>query len=196
MRPLAPSDLVDIAAYEAERPAFRERVIALKKRRRAQVGDLVTLVFENRDTVRFQAQEMMRAERIVAPERIQEELDTYNQLIPGPNELRATLLIEITEQERLREILDRFIGVDKGGTTFLVIGGERVEAEYEGGRSKEDRVSAVHYVTFPMTSAQAQSFAEGDAPASFEVAHRGYEESCPVPPEMRASLAEDLRSDS
>lgn len=195
MRPLASGDLLDIAAYEAERPAFRERVIALKKRRRAQVGALVTLVFENRDTVRFQIQEMMRAERIVAPERIQEELDTYNQLIPGPNELRATLLVEITEQARLREILDQFIGVDRGGTTFLVIGDERVEAEYEGGRSKEDRISAVHYVTFPMTPAQAQAFAESDAPASLEVSHRGYEASCPVSLEMRASLAEDLRAE-
>lgn len=194
MRPLAPDDLMDIAAYEAERPAFRERVIALNKRRRAQVGALVTLVFENRDTVRFQIQEMMRAERIVAPERIQEELATYNQLIPGPNELRATLLIEITEQARLREILDQFIGVDKGGTTFLVIGGERVEAEYEGGRSKEDRISAVHYVTFPMTAAQAQSFADDGAPAALEVSHRGYEASRPLSPEMRASLAEDLRA--
>ena len=194
MRPLAPDDLLDIAAYEAERPAFRERVIALKKRRRAQVGALVTLVFENRDTVRFQVQEMMRAERIVAPERIQEELATYNQLIPGPNELRATLLIEITEQARLREILDQFIGVDKGGTTFLVIGGERVEAEYEGGRSKEDRISAVHYVTFPMTASQAQAFADGVAPAALEVSHRGYEASSPLSPEMRASLAEDLRA--
>ena len=195
MRPLAPDDLLDIAAYEAERPAFRERVIALKKRRRAQVGPLVTLVFENRDTVRFQIQEMMRAERIVAPERIQEELDTYNQLIPGPNELRATLLIEITEQARLREILDQFIGVDKGGTTFLVIGGERVEAEYEGGRSKEDRISAVHYVTFQMTPAQAQAFADGGVPVALEVSHRGYEESRPLSPEMRAALAEDLRSE-
>ena len=195
MRPLAPSDLADIAAYESERPAFRERVIALKKRRRAQIGDIVTLVFENRDTVRFQIQEMMRAERIVAPERIQEELDSYNQLVPGPNELRATLLIEITDQARLREILDQFIGVDKGGTTFLVIGGERVEAEYEGGRSKEDRISAVHYVTFPMTPAQAQAFTDGGAPASLEVSHRGYEASCPVPPEMRTSLAEDLRAE-
>lgn len=195
MRPLASGDLLDIAAYEAERPAFRERVIALKKCRRARVGALVTLVFENRDTVRFQIQEMMRAERIVAPERIQEELDTYNQLIPGPNELRATLLVEITEQARLREILDQFIGVDKGGTTFLVVGEERVEAEYEGGRSKEDRISAVHYVTFPMTPAQAQAFADGGALASLEVSHRGYEASCPVSPEMRASLAEDLRAE-
>lgn len=195
MRPLAPDDLLDIAAYEAERPAFRERVIALKKRRRAQVGALVTLVFENRDTVRFQIQEMMRAERIVAPERIQEELATYNQLIPGPNELRATLLIEITEQARLREILDQFIGVDRGGTTFLIVGDARVEAEYEGGRSKEDRISAVHYVTFPMTPAQAQAFEDSGAPASLEVSHRGYEASCPVSLEMRASLAEDLRAE-
>ena len=193
MQPLTQADLVDIAAYEAERPAFRERIIALKKRRRVQLGDLITLVFENRDTVRFQIQEMMRAERIVAQERIQEELDTYNELIPAPNELRATLLIEITDQARLREILDRFIGIDHGGTTFLVVDGERIEAEYEGGHSKENRISAVHYVTFALSAAQAEAFTQSAAPVSFEVLHGDYAASCAIAPEARASLAEDLR---
>ena len=192
MQPLDRTNLVDIATYEAERPAFRERIIALKKSRRVQLGDLITLVFENRDTVRFQIQEMMRVERIIAPARIQDELDTYNQLIPAENELRATLLIEITEEERLREIMDRFIGIDHGETTYLVIGGDRVEAEYEGGRSKEDRVSTVHYVTFALNDVQAQAFVQGDAPVSFEVCHRDYSATCVLAPDVRASLAKDL----
>lgn len=195
MRPIDQRDIVDIARYEMERPAFRSRIIALKKHRRVQVGELITLVFENRDTVRFQVQEMMRAERIVTPERIQEEIDTYNQLIPGPNTLSATLLVEITDQERLRETLDRFIGIDHGGTTFLVIGGERIEAEYEGGRSKEDRISAVHYVTFALTAGQAEAFTSVETPASIEVLHGSYAASAPVPPSVRASLAEDLQPD-
>ena len=193
MRPIDRSDIVDIAHYELERPAFRSRVIAIKKHRRVQVGDLVTLVFENRDTVRFQVQEMMRAERIVTPERIREEIDTYNQLIPAPNALSATLLVEITDRERLRETLDRFIGIDRGDTTFLHIGDERIAAEYEGGRSRENRISAVHYVTFALTADQAEACVSGGAPASIEVRHGGYAASAPLIPSVRASLAADLR---
>ena len=127
MNPLKLDDLVDIARYERERPEFRTRIIALKRRRRVQVGELVTLVFENRETVRFQIQEMMRAERIVTDDRMDEELQTYNQLVPAALQLSATLLIEITDREHLREILDRLVGMDRGGTTYLVVGDERIE---------------------------------------------------------------------
>ena len=197
MRPLTRADITDIAAYELERSVFRPRIIELKKRRRIQVGELVTLVFENRETMRFQIQEMMRAERIVVEERIQEEIDTYNQLIPEQNALSATLLIEITDQARLREMLDLFIGIDHGGTTFLVIGGgtdseERIEGEFEGGHSKENRVSAVHYVTFRLTADQAQSLVFGEASAAFEIAHPNYRAIAPIPDRVRESLAADL----
>ena len=197
MRPLTRADIIDIAAYELERSVFRPRIIELKKRRRIQVGELVTLVFENRETMRFQIQEMMRAERIVVEERIQEEIDTYNPLIPEQNALSATLLIEITDQSRLREMLDLFIGIDHGGTTFLVIGEgtdseERIEAEFEGGHSKENRVSAVHYVTFRLTADQAQSLALGEASAAFEIAHPNYRAIAPIPDRVRESLAADL----
>ena len=125
MQPLTPNDLVDIAQYKRERAAFRASIIEMKKRRRVQVGELVALVFENRDTVRFQVQEMMRAGRIVDDERVGEELDAYNRLIPGSNALSATLLIEVTDRARLHATLDRFIGIDRGGTTFLVFGASR-----------------------------------------------------------------------
>ncbi len=194
MLPLTPTDVVNIAQYERERPAFLARIIELKKRRRAQAGDLVTLVFENRDTVRFQVQEMMRAKRIVNDERIREELDAYNRLIPGPNALSATLLIEVTDRARLREALDRFTGIDHGGTTFLVFGGERVEAQYEGGGGNESRVSAVHYLTFTLSDAQAQAIVSGESEAAVEIAHNGYAATAALSPETLASLAEDLRS--
>ena len=150
-------------------------------------------MFENRDTVRFQVQEMMRAGRIVDDERVGEELDAYNRLIPGSNALSATLLIEVTDRARLHATLDRFIGIDRGGTTFLVFGGERVEAEYESGRSTEDRVSAVHYVAFRFTESQASAFASGDGEAAIEIALDGYAARTVLAPEVRASLAEDLR---
>ena len=194
MRPLALTDVVDIARYELERPAFRRSIIDLKRHRRVSLGDFISVVFENRETMRFQVQEMMRAERTVLEERIQEELDTYNQLVPGPNQLKATLLIEITDNALIRPMLDRFQGIDRGGSTFLVVGGERVEGEYEGGRSSEIKLSAVHYVTWTLTSAEAEAVRTGRAPLSLAIDHprANYRHETPLPPEVCAQLAADL----
>jgi hypothetical protein len=143
-------------------------------------------------TLRFQIQEIMRAERIVVEDRIQEEVDTYNELVPVARQLSATLLIEITDQEHLREILDRLIGIDQGETTFLDIGGERLPAVFEGGRSNEARVSAVHYVTFDLTASQAAGLAPGGPAVSMVVEHPNYRAEQRLSDEIRASLAADL----
>ena len=192
MKPLTTADIVDIAQYERERPQYRPHMTELKKHRRVQVGPIVTLVFENRDTVRFQIQEMMRAERIVMDDRIREEVDTYNDLIPVVGQLSATLLIEITDQANLRTILDTMIGIDHGETTFLVIGDERITAEYEGGHSKEARVSAVHYLTFDLTPEQTSAIGPGGPEVSLLIEHPNYHEQRVLPDDVRASLATDL----
>src|SRR5215475_15754904 len=98
---VALSEILDIAQYEKARDGFRRRIIALKKIRRLPVGPRVTFVFENHDTILFQIQEMMRAERIVDDGAIQHEIDTYNQLLPEENELAATMLIEDRKSTRL-----------------------------------------------------------------------------------------------
>ena len=95
-RKLTLDDIADLRAYEREREDFRAHIIDLKKRRRVSVGPYITLVFENRDTMRFQIQEMARAERILTDEGIQTELDIYNPVIPEPGQLSATLFIELT----------------------------------------------------------------------------------------------------
>jgi hypothetical protein len=194
VKPLTTDDIVDIAQYERERPDFRKSVIELKRHRRVEVGELVTFVFENRDTIRFQIQEIMRAERIVMDERIAEEVAVYNELIPADNQLSATVLIEITDQEHLKQILDRLIGIDRGGTTFLVIGDERIEADYEGGHSNEVQVSAVHFATFNLTPAQAQALGPGGPPASIVIDHPNYQAERVLEDDVRASLAADLAS--
>src|SRR3954453_12803271 len=104
-RKLTLDDITDLRAYERERAEFRADIIELKKRRRVGVGPFVTLVFENRDTVRFQVQEMARAERIADDDAIQAELDVYNPLIPQPGELVATMFIELTSKDELQEWL-------------------------------------------------------------------------------------------
>ena len=102
-RSLTLDDIADLPTYEREREAFRDHVIALKRRRRVAVGPLVTLLFENRDTIRFQIQEMARVERLATDAAIESELDAYNPLIPEPGGLSATLFIELTADELLRE---------------------------------------------------------------------------------------------
>ena len=101
-RPLVIDDIEDLRTYERGRDAYRRRIIELKRRRRVAVGPIVSLLFENRETMRFQIQEMARAERMVSDEQIQEELDVYNALLPEPGELSATLFIELTDEAALR----------------------------------------------------------------------------------------------
>src|SRR3954467_2418348 len=113
MTKLSLDDIADLREYERERETFREHVIALKKKRRIALGPIVTLVFESRDTIRFQIQEMARAERMLTDEAIQTELDIYNPLVPEPGRLAATLFIELTTEEDLRTWLPRLVGIER-----------------------------------------------------------------------------------
>ena len=109
MRKLTVDDIVDLRAYERERAEFRASIIELKKARRIALGELMTVVFENTDTMRFQVQEMARAERMMSDAQIEHEIETYNTLIPGPGELSATLLIELQSEAQLREWLPKLV---------------------------------------------------------------------------------------
>jgi len=111
-RMLTLDDIEDLRAYERGRAEYRRSVIELKRRRRVPVGPIVSFVFENRETVRSQIQEMARAERMVSDEQIQKELDTYNPLIPQPGELSATLFIELTGEHLLRRWLPKLVGIE------------------------------------------------------------------------------------
>ena len=111
MRKLTLGDIVDLRAYERERDDFRARVIALKKPRRIPLGNLITIVFENTETMRFQIQEMARAEKLLRDEQVEHEVATYNELIPEPGELSATLFIEIADPDALREWLPKLPGI-------------------------------------------------------------------------------------
>jgi hypothetical protein len=175
MKALTVSDITNLHEYELERADFRRRVIELKSRRRVGLGPVMTLVFENRDTVRFQIQEMLRVERIVRPEKVRHEVDVYNELIPGPGEVAATLFIEITEEARVQEILDGFIGLDEPGRLALAVGPKRYPALFAPGQSREDRISAVHYIRFPLGEEGRRALSSG-AEAALEVAQGGYRE--------------------
>jgi hypothetical protein len=191
VRKIAIADIKNIAEYEEIRDQFRRRVIELKKRRRVRVGDLVTLVFENRDTVLFQIQEMMRAERIVRPEQIQAEIDVYNELIPGEDELSATMFIEIDDMESLRQWLPKLVGIEE--RVWLRLGDRHlIHAGYEPGRSKDDITSTVHYLRFKLTPEQVRAFADESLDGAILIEHQNYRAEGKMSPDARRALAEDL----
>jgi hypothetical protein len=192
--PLRLDDIADVRAYEREREAFRQRIVALKKLRRVSVGPVVSLVFENRDTIRFQIQEMARAERLSSDEAIQQELDTYNVLIPAPGQLSATLFIELRSREEMEEWLPRLVGIER--SVELIVGPESrvvrsvVEEEHAAQLTREDVTAAVHYVRFELNPEEVAAFAAG--PVVLAVNHPQYAEGIHLTDETRASLTEDL----
>ncbi|MFQ5991302.1 MAG: DUF3501 family protein [Nitrospiraceae bacterium] len=191
MIPLTQDDLVPYGEYEQIRVPFRQRIIELKQRRRLAVGEKVTLVFENRETVLFQIQEMIRAERIVDPMKVQNELDVYNALLPQDGGLSATMFIEITESDHIKEDLDAFQGIDRGQTVALRCGKHAVYGEFETGHSKEDKISAVHFVRFRPGDEFRKALA-GSTTASVEICHPAYQTMANVPAPMRQEWLADL----
>ena len=159
------ADVRPLPEYEAMRDAMRAHVIDVKKRRRVALGDRISLVFENRETVLFQVQEMVRAERITRPDAIEAEIDVYGRSTPEANELSATMFIEITGREDVRPELDRLIGVNE--RLRLRIGGRHViRGVFEPGWSREHRIAAVEYVKFPLTAERARSSRAMASPSS------------------------------
>jgi hypothetical protein len=193
MKAIAAEEVIPHEEYERQREVFRAKIIALKQRRRLAVGSFITMVFENRQTVQFQIQEMIRVERIFDPAKVQDELDVYNALLPASGELSATLLIEITDDAMMKERLDQFMGLDHGEKVAIVAGGEEVFGEFEGGRSHETKISAVHFVRFQPTATMKAAFADLMRPVIIRVNHGGYHEEVPVPGSMREEWLADLK---
>lgn len=189
MKKVVLDDILGLVAYEKGRQDFRQRIIDLKQKRRVSIGDRVSLVFENRDTVIFQIQEMLRVERITDLEKIREEIATYNQLIPDPRELSATLFIEIEDQTHLRDELLKFQGIEES-ITFR-IGPHSIPALFEMGRSKEDKISAVQYVRFRFDDQALQTFVSG-AKTELVMDHPNYKAAVVLQPATQRALAEDL----
>jgi hypothetical protein len=186
-------DIADLRAYEREREDFRAQIIALKKRRRVQVGPVVTLVFESRDTIRFQIQEMARAERIFTDEGIQAELDVYNPLIPEPGSLSATLFIELTSNDELMEWLPKLVGIEQA--VELRIEGDviaaRPDADHERQLTRDTITASVHYVHFDLTREDVERFANGRVEVA--VAHENYAYATELSKATKESLLDDLR---
>ena len=187
-------DVLNFFEYEKVRAGMRGRVIDLKRVRRVPVGEHLSFVFENRDTVLFQIQEMCRVERITDDARVQDELDVYNALLPGPGELSATLFIEITDKGQIQPVLDRFMGIDLVPTVWIQVGKDfAISGEFEAGHSDEEKgkLSAVHFVRFAFPPEAVRAFAS--SPVHLVVDHPAVRARVELPAETRAQLLQDLR---
>ncbi len=194
MRPVVASELLDLGAYEAVRDRFVDRMVRDKRARRVRVSDETSAVFENHDTVLFQVQEMVRAERITADAAIAHELETYNELVPAPFELSATMFVEIVDKEPRDRRLVELAGLE--GHIALDVLGTRVRGRNESRGVLPDRTTAVHYVKFPLGEALAArrvaAARQGAAEVAFVLDHPRLSVSTPLPAAVVQSLVGDL----
>ncbi|HZV13583.1 MAG TPA: DUF3501 family protein [Candidatus Kapabacteria bacterium] len=190
MEKLKLNDIKNFFEYEKTRPNFRAKIIALKKDRRVPVGGKITFVFENRDTMLFQIQEMARIERITDDTLLQHELDTYNQLIPNGDELSATLMVDINDKDELKSTLDALTGMHR--EVYLEIGNEKIAAEFDETQFTDERISAVQYIKFPLSQEQKKNFRDNSIPVRLSITHLSYAHAVEIPQNVRQSLIEDL----
>jgi hypothetical protein len=198
MKRIDRGEIMGLAEYETVREPFRARVIGEKKQRRVAIGPSASAVFENRDTVLLQIQEMLRTERITRPAAIQHEIDTYNELIPDDGELSCTLMIEIADKSERDAFLHAAKGLEKH--IWLVAGERRLAARSEERPADSDRTTAVHYLKFSLPKDVAHSLrsvASNRAEAfslALEIDHPAYAARAALPIATLAVLGDDLRS--
>lgn len=184
MKRVERSELLDFATFEDERAALLPRVLAEKAARRLHVGEYLTFLFENAVTLRWQVQEMMRAERLVREKDIQHELDTYNELLGGPGELGCTLLVEIEDERERAEKLRRWTALPDHVYARLA-DGTRVAARVDDRQRILEKLSSVQYLKFPVGGAVPVAIGCDFAELRAETA---------LTAEQRAALRADLAS--
>jgi uncharacterized protein DUF3501 len=184
--------LLTLEAYARERPAFRARVMEHKRRRTVVVGEHVRLIFEDELTIRYQVQEMLRAERLFEESGIQEELDAYNPLIPDGRNFKATLMLEYPDEAERRRELARLKGIERkvwleaeGCSRVWAIADEDLE------RENEEKTSSVHFLRFELDDAAARAL-KGGASLALGIDHPQYRAASVVPIETRDALVKDL----
>ena len=179
---LDPSEILPLEEYEARRDAIRARVLEEKRVRRVHLGAALTFLFENADTLRYQVQEMVRAERLRRPEEIRHEVETYGEVLGGPGELGCTLLIELADARERDEKLRAWMGLPDRLYVRLA-DGRKVRPAYDRRQVGEDRLSSVQYLKFAV---------DGVAPVAVGCEQPGIAGEVELSQEQRAALAADL----
>jgi hypothetical protein len=192
MHALSPYDLLPLEQYARERADFRTRVLAHKRDRKVRIGEHVTLLFEDRLTIQYQIQEMLRVERIFEAAGIAEELDSYNPLIPDGTNLKATMLIEYPDAEERARRLVELHGIEhRIALQVGELGATTAVADEDMERSTGDKTSAVHFLRFDLGSEQAAALTRGE-PAQIVIDHPRYAERAELRMATRRALAADL----
>ena len=190
MRPIDRNEVLGIGEYEAIRERFRSRVIEEKRPRRVRIGDHLTAVFENRDSVLFQIQEMLRTERITSESGILHEIETYNDLIPREGQLSLTLFVEIPDRALRDKMLVDLVGLED--TVSLEVDGVSAPARGKRDGSMEGRTTAVHYLKVDLPAEAQAAIKAKKATVSLVVAHARYAVKVPLGRATLEKLAEDL----
>ena len=176
------SDIVDFATYEDSRARTRPAALVAKQARRLHLHENLTLLFENSDTLRYQIHEIMRAEQMVREADILHEIATYNAILGAPGDLGCVLLIEIADDTQRRRSLTQWLGLQ--ARLYLVLDdGSRVFARFDPAQVGKDRISAVHYLQFPV---------DGRVPVLIGTDFEGLESELTLTPEHVAAFTEDL----
>jgi Protein of unknown function (DUF3501) len=193
MLPLTVDDLLPLDEYASRRREFFESHRRyLDRYRRVRIGPCVTLVFENRQTLWFRVQEIIRVARLADSPRLQEELELYNRLLPGPEQLQAALLVEVADETRLSEELAPWQTLH-GDDLRLRVGEDVFPARLVTCRPEDRCIGAAHWVEFAFPAAARSRLADFKQPAFFEVIHPAYRhQSPPLGDEVRQSLLDDL----
>ena len=194
MKPITPLEVLPVNTYDRVRPLLRPLCIAEKTRRRLAVGPHLTLMFENRQTVWYQIQEILRTERIFEDAAINAEVETYNELLPRPGELFATLLIEYADPAERDAELARLVGLERH--LWMVLDGRRVGARFDERQMSADQISAVQFIAFSL-GPDADRFGELAAAGkvAVEADHPHLSVRAPIEGPLAAALSDDLRPD-
>ena len=192
MKPVTLKEILPFDQYEILRPRLRPLIIAEKQRRRLALGDHLTLLFENGQTVWYQVEEMVRSERLKDEDAIRHEIDTYNELLPRPGELTATMLIEYPDDVQRDAALRALVGLERH--FWIRIGDRREPARFDNRQFDTDRVSAVHFVRFPLGGLDQADFLQFAAAGkiAIEVDHPALVARAEITGPIALALAADL----
>jgi hypothetical protein len=195
VKPVTLKEIVPFEQYEILRPRLRPLFIAEKDRRRLAVSENLTLLFENGQTVLYQIEEMLRTEHMTEEGAIRHEIDTYNELLPRPGELSATMLIEYADTIQRDSSLRELVGLENH--TWICLGPRREKARYDQRQMSTDRISAVQFVRFPLGGLDPAEFLAlaDDGKIVIETDHPKLQASARITGALARALAQDLSGD-
>ncbi|MBU43618.1 MAG: hypothetical protein CMN76_10385 [Spirochaetaceae bacterium] len=192
MSKIQPSDIMPLDQYDRIRDEYRQRIFQVKKSRRVAVGDYLTFLFENQDTMKYQIQEMARVEQLKDPEAVKHEIETYNELVPDPNEITASLLIEINDPAARAFKLKELVGL-QDSVSMLIDKDYQVQAEFDDRQITDGKISSVHYLRFPLGQKAADAFLSTSS-VEILITHPACSYRQELNPDQLEAMKEDLKA--